>query len=48
MRPRTAAETGLLFGVLSGVSGLLHAVAISLLVAAVFSDRGSPPAPTLR
>lgn len=41
---RSMADTGAIYGVLGGISGLLHAVALGLLVAAVFSDRGPSPA----
>lgn len=40
---RSMADTGVLYALLGGVSGLLHALAIALLVAAVFSDRGASP-----
>jgi hypothetical protein len=37
-------EMGVIYSVMGGVSGLAHAVAIGLLVAAVFSDRQPSPA----
>jgi hypothetical protein len=40
---RSMADTGVIYGVLGGVSGLLHAVALGLLVAAVFCDRTPAP-----
>ncbi len=36
---RSMSELGLIYAVVGGLSGLLHAVAMGLLVAAVFSDR---------
>ena len=42
---RTIADMGIFYVVLGGASGLLHAIALGLLIAAVFSERGSlnPP-----
>jgi hypothetical protein len=41
---RSTADLGVVYAVLGGASSLLHAVALGLLVAAVFSerDRGAP------
>lgn len=39
---RSAGDITLIYGVISGVSGLLHAVALGLLVVAVFTERGAP------
>lgn len=39
---RSTAELGSIFAVVGGVSSVLHAIAIGLLVAAVFVDRGTP------
>jgi hypothetical protein len=36
---RSVSELGVIYAVIGGVSGLLHAVAVGLLVIAVFSDR---------
>ena len=41
---RSASELGVIFAVIGGLSGLLHALAVGLLVIAVFSER-SPPGP---
>ncbi|MDP2270041.1 MAG: hypothetical protein Q8N23_28455 [Archangium sp.] len=42
---RSTSDLGVIYAVLGGVSGLLHAVAMGLLVAAVFSDRVVSAAP---
>lgn len=39
---RSSADLSVIYAVISGVSGLLHAVALGLLVAAVFTERGAP------
>lgn len=39
---RTASDFGVFYAVISGLSGLLHAVAIGLLAVAVFSERAVP------
>jgi hypothetical protein len=37
---RSVADLGVVYSVLGGVTGLFHAIAVGLLVAAVFADRG--------
>jgi uncharacterized membrane protein len=43
---RTAANLSVIYTILGGLGGVLHAVALGLLVMAVFSERGQP-APTM-
>ncbi len=42
---RSVSDLGVIYAVMGGASGLLHAVAMGLLVAAVFSDRVVSAAP---
>jgi type IV secretory pathway VirB6-like protein len=42
---RSASDLGVLYAIFGGISGLFHAVAMGLLVAAVFTDRGSVSPP---
>lgn len=44
----TRAQTATLMGVMGVVSGVLHAVALGALVAAIFVDRGPPSREALR
>lgn len=43
---RSMASLGVLYAVLGGASSLLHALALTLLVVAVFSERGPAPSPS--